>query len=305
MLKSFTYLRTVWHTFWMYMLVGPASPEAVEEGLAPRMHTEIVECASIAHLQEEPGNSHLRSIPEFPKQEFPAYLRPKKEPLKPNFTITNYNNRKMGERMESNHNLSAVERMDFNVPMPVSTKRLWVYNVSRVDHEFDHPQLGKSKIPANYTKKRYMSWTSFPDVVIGTQGDLHYVTIGGQCGEALVNDIIKGGGQAIGRDLSVKGVFWSYNNPPTIKEVNAAVRLMKQRYADLLEQAVILYENVQISPEAVAAIMKEKDCGVAEALKAYRVRRLDITPEHHAAAEYFKVTTPWHPVLRGQETQNV
>ncbi len=267
-MKIFTYLRTLWHEFWMYMLVGPASPEAKEEGLAPR------------------------------STELPAYLRPKPKPLKTNCTITNYNNRKMGECMERNYNLSAVERMDFNVPMPESTKRLWVYNASRVDHEFDHPQLGESKIPANDTKKRYKLWTSFPDVVIGTQGDLHYVTIGGQRGEAFVNDIIKGGGQSIGRDLSVKGVFWSYNNPPTTKEVNAAVRLMKQRYADLLEQAEILYENAQIFPEDVVKIMKEKDCGVAEALHLHRVCKMDITPEHHAAAEYFKVTTPWHPVLR-------
>lgn len=32
-MKIFTYLRTVWHTFWMYMLVGPAAKDLEVESL--------------------------------------------------------------------------------------------------------------------------------------------------------------------------------------------------------------------------------------------------------------------------------
>jgi hypothetical protein len=176
-----------------------------------------------------------------------------------------------------------------------------VYNVSRIDHEVDHPQLGKVTIPANTTAKRYALWTSFPDVVIGTSSNLDVgeLTTVPESGQWLVNDIIKGGGNGYNRDLSVKGVFWSYNNPPTIKEVNAAVRPMKARYADLLEKAAIIYENQTFSAERVEVMMKEDRCSMAEAFRILRKRYVlaELSPEHHAAAEYFKVTTPWHPVL--------
>ncbi len=36
MKKWITYARTIWHEFWMYMLVGPATPDSEQEGLAPR-----------------------------------------------------------------------------------------------------------------------------------------------------------------------------------------------------------------------------------------------------------------------------
>ena len=49
-MKIFTYLRTAWHTFWMYMLVGPATPEAAEVGLAPR--TEVYSDVEVESIQE-------------------------------------------------------------------------------------------------------------------------------------------------------------------------------------------------------------------------------------------------------------
>lgn len=274
-MKIFTYLRTLWHEFWMYMNVGPASPEV--------------------------DTTKLRSMPELPKQEFPAYLRPKPEPLKANATV--YPHSELSLRMSEafTNAYSHPPIIDFR-SMVKSDKKFWVYNVSRVDHEFDHPMLGQVRIPANDTKKRYAVWTSFPEVVTGTRSyiDDNEVTMVPLHGKDFVEDVIKGGGQAIGRDLSVKGVFWSYNNPPTIKEVNAAVRLMKQRYADLLEKAAILYANMVVDGEEVVKYRQENpDISLAEAIDAWKGGRVDfITPEHHAAAEYFKVTTPWHPVLR-------
>ena len=71
-------------------------------------------------------------------------------------------------------------------------KKLWVYNVSRVDHKFGHPMLGKVTIPANTTRKRYSMWTSFPEVVMGTNynidtDEMYTYPI---AGEYFVNDLI-------------------------------------------------------------------------------------------------------------------
>lgn len=263
-MKFYTYACTLWHEFWMYMLVGPSKV----------------------------------SYHKIPDQKVPTYLQP---PVKP--------------KLEANAIISKPEwchkmeeacyypklALDFR-ETPKPTKRLWVYNVSRIDHEIDHPQLGKVRIPANTTTKRYALWTSFPDTVIGTTSNLDVgeLTTVSESGQWLVNDIIKGGGNGLNRYLSVKGVFWSYNNPPTIKEVNAAVKPMKARYADLLEKAAILYETSTISSERITEVMRFDSCSMSEAIKKIRNQNAikDISPEMHAAAEYFKVITPWHPTLR-------
>jgi hypothetical protein len=116
---------------------------------------------------------------------------------------------------------------------------------------------------------------------------------------------------AIGRDLSVRGVFWSYFNPPSVSEVNSAIQKMKARYADLLEKTAVLYEASQPNMDRAKKLMEEvrvDEDGIElpkltleEAYEKSRMERFInvVTPEHHVACEYFKVTTPWHPVLRG------
>jgi hypothetical protein len=182
--------------------------------------------------------------------------------------------------------------------------KLWVYNASRVDHKVEHPMLGKVTIPANTTKKRYSLWTSFPEVVrdVNWRVDDNELYPTYVRGEHFVKDLINPDGltRSIGTDLSVRGVFWSYSNPPTTAEVNAAAKKMKTRYADLLERMAIAWESVQLNGEAIKYTVKTQHCSYADAVTRYRNRAIEgITPEHHAAAEYFKVTTPWHPVIRG------
>jgi hypothetical protein len=107
---------------------------------------------------------------------------------------------------------------------------------------------------------------------------------------------------SVGRDFSVRGVFWSYNNPPKVSEVNAAVKKLKAHYADLLERMEIIYACAQINEETILRYRKQNpDASLEEALRETRVAKvaLEVTPECHAACEYFKVTTPWHPVLKG------
>ena len=192
-------------------------------------------------------------------------------------------------------------------------KKLWVYNVSRVDHQFDHPMLGNVTIPANTTRKRYSLWTSFPEYVMGTNynidtKEMYTYPIKG---EYFVNDLINPdnilgcktviGRTTIGRDLSVKGVFWSYSNPPKGFEVAVAIEKMKARYVDLLERIAIIYEASAINAGNVEQEMKRYKIGATEAVQRLRAGNIsrELSPEHHAAAEYLKVTTPWHPVLKG------
>ena len=264
-MKWFTYARTIWHEFWMYMLVGSATPGAKEEGLAPR-----------------PGAQELLyDVPE--------------EPLKANYSV------KTSWLLTRRMNEGVYQRPTLNFgPTVKLSKKLWVYNVSRVDHKFDHPMLGEVTIPGNTTKKRYAMWTSFPDVVSGLNYcmDTNVLYPHHTDGEYFVKDLINpdhiygdsGHSTAIGRDLSVRGVFWSYNNPPKVSEVNAAISTMKAHYADLLERMSILWESAQLSGERLERYMRRDACDPAIG---------EITPEHHAAAEYLKVTTPWHPVIIG------
>ena len=211
-------------------------------------------------------------------------------------------------------NNSPVPTMDLRSVVK-SDKKLWVYNASRVTHQVDHPVLGNVKIPANTTKKRYALYTSFPEVVMlpNYRIDENVMESVPTDGVTFVKDLINPahiyGGKftdSSGRDLSVKGVFWSWHNPPLKSEVNAAVKLMETCYRDLLERAEILYQSAMINADIVVQYMADYKCDIQTAVRAMRVNEIKntITPEHHAAANHFKVTTPWHPVLSFKETQN-
>lgn len=290
-MKIFTYLRTVWHEFWMYMLVGAPSKE---EGLAPRVdpYWTLLVANNINRIHDALGTE---VVPETEEEARTLYIRwcevtdvPAPASALPKVTAQVNTGTETARLMTEGFNRSAnlVPKMDFGgMLVKFDEKKLWVYNVSRVDHKFDHPMLGNVTIPANTTKKHYSVWTSFPEVVMGTNYNIDENLLYPHAikGEYFVNDLINPDchgsnvSKSIGRDFSVRGVFWSYNNPPKVSEVNAAVKKLKAHYADLLERMEIVlmafWENGRTKPE--------------------------ITPEHHAACEYFKVTTPWHPALKG------
>ena len=270
----------------MYALVGPATPEA-KEILA------IPEAKDIS--APRPQASSVVNAP----------------PLKATCMVSN-NRQELSKAMTSAYNRTP--RIDFGA-MVKSEKKLWVYNASRVDHKFDHPMLGNVTIPANKTRKRYSLWTSFPEVVMGTNYNIDENLLYPHAieGEYFVNDLINpdscgrstfvSGGKtypssSIGRDFSVRGVFWSYNNPPKVSEVNAAVKKLKAHYADLLERMEVVYACATISEGTILRYRKDHpDASLEEALRETRLAKiaLEVTPECHAACEYFKVTTPWHP----------
>jgi hypothetical protein len=261
-MKIFTHLRTLWHEFWMWYHVGPPTNGMGPFDLKRTLHA----------------------------------------PLVANAEITNYNS-PVGRAMAF-----PITTLDFDSLCPdfQPTYRVWVYNASRMEHVVDHPILRQVRIPANTTKKRYSLYTSFPNLMkLPQQGsDIYTITTTFMNGEKFVKDLISpdnlyNKSLSNGRDLSVKGVFYSLHNPPLVSEVLAAVTLMKKRYTDLLEQAAVLQEANTISTVRVKDYMVKYECSMETAIARLQVENVKeyITPEHHAAANYFKVTTPWHPVL--------
>jgi hypothetical protein len=191
--------------------------------------------------------------------------------------------------------------------------RVWLYNVSRLTHEIDNPILGHLKVLGNMSKKRYSMYTSLPQPLMVPQTNLesNETTLIPSDARKIAMDIINpdnlsldqakeikdNAHSAVGRNLGIRGLFWSLNNPPKKAEVDAAVDRMEAFYKDLLEQAAILYEATRITGRMVIAYMADnKSVTLEEALNKVRAEAFQATPEMHAAAEWFRITAPWHPV---------
>lgn len=290
-MKIFTYARTLWYEFWTHYWAGAPSKEEVAcEPIEP----EIILSAKEKYETQTPITAQVRPSPELSRQMTNAYK----------------------------HRFAYDSGSFCSQSLVRPTKKIWVYNVSRIDHTVDNPMLGTVTIPGNTTRKRYSLWTSFPDVIINLQAplDTDDLIMCPARGDLFVMDLLNpdnlGVNQAekprwstsIGRDLTVKGVFWSYNNPPLRQEVTQAVKRMETRYTALLEQ---LGTQIITGLESYETkVMKFYDYHISKGLLRVRAfeeanedacREYNITPEHHAAAEHFKITTVWHPVLYGNK----
>ena len=73
-----------------------------------------------------------------------------------------------------------------------------------------------------------------------------------------------------GNNIGAKGVFFSLNNPPTKAEITAAVTRMERGYMALLDEA-----------------------RTTEAAKPAELSSM-LSPEHHAAADYYGEQFSWH-----------
>ena len=85
----------------------------------------------------------------------------------------------------------------------------------------------------------------------------------------------------VGVDITQMGVFWSFHPKPTKTEIKVYRKRMEARYRELLEQIWTLYMSGKTVPQG------------------------EITPAHHAAAEYFKQNLPWHPQNTKAKTQEI
>jgi hypothetical protein len=163
----------------------------------------------------------------------------------------------------------------------------WVYLYSVSEQVFNvyrPPLLANLHMVAKPHGKEYIQCARFPQPLLTPQGsvDNDEITIIPMDTRRFVMDIINPDNLGldqnaviakptnIGNDLGKKGVFWSLNNPPTPEEIKAAVGRMERYYNSLLEKA----RTVETSnPKELVEML---------------------TPEHHAAADYFGVETSWH-----------
>ena len=247
---------------------------------------------------------------------YPEYLKPPQPRLRVNTTPPVHNPEFSKAFSQSHNGLPIIDYEAFSIDVP-SRGKVWVYNVSKVTHALNQRPLGKISIPGNTTRKRYSLWTSFPSIMklpsqkFGDNGEIvatAQLMDGRRFAMDLINpdnlgldqtSIIKNC-MSIGRNLGVRGVFWSEHNPPKKAEVDAATSRLETFYKDLLERAEIMYQTAQFRPEHVKQMMEEKKVSLEYAVRILRISAMELTPEHHAAAEWFKVMTPWHPVLGGK-----
>lgn len=216
-----------------------------------------------------------------------------------------------------------------------SSFKVWVYNISALAHELYHPNIGTIKIPANKDGK-YAVVTSLPNYVKfpKTNVDTGEITFLVEDGRRVAMDLIDPDNLSInqdqfidpkarlsrGRNLGMQGVFWSLNNPPGPDDLAGAYVRMEAFYMDLLQRMgvgtvsarVSFKEKVQKYLDYVIYVpssdpLKRRK----EDVVAYHPYTLEtamdraeldfqITPAHHAAAEYFKQTSEWHPVLKNK-----
>lgn len=159
---------------------------------------------------------------------------------------------------------------------------LFVYNIS--DREFvvrRPPTMPCITIPACPPDKPYVLALRVPSIhnekyVEAFTGK---ISVSGTRGERIATDLLNPSNYGTdcwattedwsnqGNDLTVRGCFWSRNNPPTAAELAKARQRLEAHYRALIEQA-----NGHHAANRFA----------------------EIGPEHHSAAEYFRLTLPWH-----------
>lgn len=166
------------------------------------------------------------------------------------------------------------------------TKRVYLFNLSTMEYTQSRPPNFRNLIiPAKKEHEEFARAFSLPQPlpVTRTSVDNGVAEIVWDDARRVMTDIINPDNlgfspkdkaklsTSYGNDLSVRGVFWSEHENPTKTELKVARRRMEDYYRGLLEQIWALTASG-------LGFMK----GV-------------ITPEHHAAAEYFKQDLPWHP----------
>ncbi len=175
----------------------------------------------------------------------------------------------------------------------------WVYLYTVSDQTFDvyrPPLLANLHLVGKEKGKDYTQCARFPQPLLAPQGsvDNDEITVMPMDTRRFVMDIINPDNltldqdavisqiTGVGNDLGKKGVFWSLNGPgaskidssrseaPTEAEIKAAVKRMERYYNSLLEKA--------------RAVETSKPGELTDLL----------TPEYHAAADYFGIETSWH-----------
>lgn len=197
--------------------------------------------------------------------------------------------------VHSNPTLSAAQNRahntDFNFSMQSYLYErepdgyVYIFNISTQAFDVFRPPILKAlKITGKQKGQEYAKCARFPKPLLVPQGSIDTNEITTQLMDtrrfvmdiinpdniSLDQDAIISNPTNVGNDLGKKGVFWSENEVPTEKELKAAKDRMERYYNTLLEKAKAVEAS---QPGALPDT---------------------ITPEHHAAADYYGIETSWH-----------
>jgi len=203
--------------------------------------------------------------------------------LQPNAALTSRPDLSMAENRAHNFDFN------FNVNDYLLSRKpeyfVYLYNISENDYVVSRPPIAKEvRIPGRKAGQEYALVGRLPQPMWVPEGsvDSSQLKIGAEDARRFAMDIINPDNLGLDQDaliqnpmsqganLGAKGVFWSLNNPPTEVELKAAKKRMEA-----------YYENILLKAEAHAV-------SSPATLSQY------LTPEHHAAADYFGNEYTWH-----------
>ncbi|MGH9534967.1 MAG: hypothetical protein ACRD2E_08920 [Terriglobales bacterium] len=177
--------------------------------------------------------------------------------------------------------------VDFSVDPNIDRKpdyHIYLYNIADRRHEIRKPPLAPLiQIPACPPGTPFVCFATLPNIV----NQKYVEAFTGQTlntgyhGEALANDIVNPSNRlgtqwadthdefSIDTDLTVRGCFWSTENPPSNADLAKTRQRLETRYRGLIEQANRLLSQG---------------------------KQHEISEEQHEAANYFRIEAPWHRV---------
>jgi hypothetical protein len=189
----------------------------------------------------------------------------------------------------------------------VESPRVYIYNISPFIHQKEHSIFKNIVIPKCPIGKPYVLAFSIPEKMVSTKVDvcMDQTYFSGFDGKRVAMDIINPNNFGLDQNLdnmrynndgsdnlSKRGVFWSLSYPPKKEELAAAKKRLKEYYKNVLEKA----EALAVLFPYMFQFYRDKGYNVNDA-NIMALKYLQIEPEHHAAADYMRVKTSWHPVL--------
>ena len=164
---------------------------------------------------------------------------------------------------------------------------VYLFNISDTAYEVSRPPIARRiSIPGRKAGQEYQLAGRFPQPMWIPEGsvDSSALKVGAEDARRFAMDIVNPENLGLDQDavldpknnlsqganLGAKGVFWSLNEVPTKDELAAAKRRMEAYYTAILTKAEA---HAVSSPGTLADYL---------------------TPEHHAAADYFGQEYTWH-----------
>ena len=163
----------------------------------------------------------------------------------------------------------------------------WVYLFNISEQSFDvfrPPLFANLHIPGRKPGEKYAIAARLPQPLLAPQGSVDTDEVSTQLMDTrrvlmdvcnpdnlgLDQDAVVANTTNIGNNLTERGVFWSLNEVPTEEELKAAQKRLEKHYNQVLEQMKALETS---DPKQ----MLER-----------------LSPEAHAAADYYNLETSWH-----------